>query len=202
MKPKASFILKGLIPFSFYVENNGSLFSQFKSSERQSVGLTATTSFTAVMKAAYAQGPSSLLEDAFRKDVEGTLASMLMAEFPVAIKQVLLYIKSTVENLGTVRAQKKLLATTLMTKLKYIYVYHTSYPSAQFSKNIGTAPLGTLMAILQDLVIKLQSFQETTDSEPAAENSQEGSDLFLEINQSSTVEANKEQVRGIVQFEQ
>uniref|UniRef100_A0A671V9A0 URB1 ribosome biogenesis homolog n=1 Tax=Sparus aurata TaxID=8175 RepID=A0A671V9A0_SPAAU len=109
------------------------------SSERQSVGLTATTSFTAVMKAAYAQGPSSLLEDAFRKDVEGTLASMLMAEFPVAIKQVLLYIKSTVENLGT------------------------------------------------DLVIKLQSFQETTDSEPAAENSQEGSDLFLEINQSSTI---------------
>lgn len=121
MKPKASFILKGLIHFSFYVENNGSLFSQFKSSERQSVGLTATTSFTAVMKAAYAQGPSSLLEDAFRKDVEGTLASMLMAEFPVAIKQVLLYIKSTVENLGTVRAQKKLLATTLMTKLK-IYI--------------------------------------------------------------------------------
>lgn len=58
------------------------------------------------------------------------------------------------------------------------------------------------MAILQDLVIKLQSFQETTDSEQAAENSQEGSDLFLEINQSSTVEANKEQVRGIVQFVQ
>ena len=56
------------------------------------------------------------------------------------------------------------------------------------------------MAILQDLVIKLRGFQETTDSEPAAENFQEGSDLFLEINQLSTVEANKEQVRGIVQF--
>lgn len=52
------------------------------------------------------------------------------------------------------------------------------------------------MAILQDLVIKLQGFQETTDPEPAAENSQEGSDLFLEIAQSS----NKEQVWGIVQF--
>lgn len=57
------------------------------------------------MKAAYSQGPSALLEDDFRKNVEGTLASMLMAEFPVAIKQILLYIKSTVENLGTVRAQ-------------------------------------------------------------------------------------------------
>lgn len=50
------------------------------------------------------------------------------------------------------------------------------------------------MGILQDLVTKLQGFQETTNSEPAAENSEEGSDLFLEINQLSTVEANKEQV--------
>ncbi|KAM8769351.1 nucleolar pre-ribosomal-associated protein 1 isoform 2-T2 [Acanthopagrus schlegelii] len=132
----------------------------FKSSECQSVGLSTPTSFAAVMKAAYIQGPSALLEEAFRKNVEGTLTSMLMAEFPVAIKQILLYIKSTVENFGT------------------------------FSKNIGTAPLGTLMAILQDLVIKLQGFQETTDPQPAAENSQEGSDFFLEIAQSS----NKEQI--------
>lgn len=50
------------------------------------------------------------------------------------------------------------------------------------------------MGILLDLVTKLQDFQETTNSEPATENSQEGSDLFLESNQSSTVEANKEQV--------
>lgn len=62
------------------------------------------------MKAAYSQGLNTLLEDAFRKNVEGTLASMLMAEFPVAIKQTLLYIKSTVENFGTVRAQNNLTA--------------------------------------------------------------------------------------------
>uniref|UniRef100_A0A8C4IF92 Nucleolar pre-ribosomal-associated protein 1 n=1 Tax=Dicentrarchus labrax TaxID=13489 RepID=A0A8C4IF92_DICLA len=41
--------------------------------------------------------------DNFRKTVEETLASMSMAEFPVAVKQILLYIKSTVENHGTVR---------------------------------------------------------------------------------------------------
>uniref|UniRef100_A0A8C2ZS25 URB1 ribosome biogenesis homolog n=1 Tax=Cyclopterus lumpus TaxID=8103 RepID=A0A8C2ZS25_CYCLU len=35
-------------------------------------------------------------------NVEGTLAAMLMTDFPVAIKQMLLYIKSTVENLGTI----------------------------------------------------------------------------------------------------
>ncbi len=50
------------------------------------------------------------------------------------------------------------------------------------------------MGILQDLVTKLQGFQETTNCEPATENSQEESDLFLEINQSSTVETNKQQV--------
>lgn len=69
-----------------------------------------------------------------------------------------------------------------------------SYSRVQFSKDIGIVPLKTLMGILQDLVTKLQDFQEATNSEPAPENSQEGSDRFLEINQSSTVEANKERV--------
>ncbi|XP_031719530.1 nucleolar pre-ribosomal-associated protein 1 isoform X1 [Anarrhichthys ocellatus] len=137
----------------------------FKDSECQSKGLSSTPiSFTALMKAAYSQGPNTLLEATFRENVEGSLASMLMADFPVAIKQMLLYIKSTVENVGT------------------------------FSKDIGTAPLKTLMGILLDLVTRLQGFEEKTSSEPAAENSQEGSDLFLEINQSSTVEGNKEQI--------
>ncbi|TMS07347.1 Nucleolar pre-ribosomal-associated protein 1 [Larimichthys crocea] len=136
----------------------------FKSPESHSKASSTPTSFTALMKAAYSQGPSAFLEDAFRKSVGETLASMSMADFPVAIKQILLYIKSTVENLGT------------------------------FSKDIGTAPLKTLMEILQDLVTRLQGYQDTTNPEPAAENSQEGSELFLEINQSPTVEANKEQI--------
>lgn len=64
---------------------------------------------------------------------------------------------------------------------------------AQFSKDIGGALLGILMEMLQELVTKLQSFEETSDSKPAAETQKE-SDLFLEVNQSPTVEANKEQV--------
>lgn len=55
------------------------------------------------MKAAYSQGISTLLEDAFRKKVEETLSSMSMSEYPVAVKQILLYIKSTLDNVGTVR---------------------------------------------------------------------------------------------------
>lgn len=56
------------------------------------------------------------------------------------------------------------------------------------------------MGILQDLVTKLQDFQEPTMSEPTAENSQEASDLFLEPNQLSTVEANNEKVRKKFSF--
>ncbi|XP_039986899.1 nucleolar pre-ribosomal-associated protein 1 [Xiphias gladius] len=136
----------------------------FRSSECHSKGLPNLNSYTALMKTAYSQGPSALLEDTFRKNVEETLAFMSMAEFPVAIKQILLYIKSTVENFGT------------------------------FSNDIGAALLKTLMGQLQVLVTELQGFQETKKPEPAVENVQEGSDLFLERNQSTTVEADKEQI--------
>lgn len=65
----------------------------------------------------------------------------------------------------------------------------------QFTKDVGATLLKTFKGILQDLVAKLQDFPETTISEPAVENSQEASDLFLEANQSSSVEADKEKVR-------
>ncbi|KAM4566488.1 nucleolar pre-ribosomal-associated protein 1 [Odontesthes bonariensis] len=136
----------------------------FKSSEGISEGLSTPTSYSALIKAAYIQGPSALLEDTFRENVKERLASMSLAEFPVALKQILLYIKSTVENFGT------------------------------FSQDTGAALLNNLMGILQDIVSKFQGFQDTINSEPAVETSQEGSDLFLDLNQSSTVEANKEQI--------
>lgn len=55
-------------------------------------------------------------------------------------------------------------------------------------------PVRTLMGILLDLVTSLKDHQESTNSVPTAEMPQEGSELFLEINQSSAEEANKEQV--------
>ncbi|XP_029923746.1 nucleolar pre-ribosomal-associated protein 1 isoform X2 [Myripristis murdjan] len=135
----------------------------FKFSEHHSKGSPRPTSFTAIIKAAYCKGPDCLLEETFRTEVDASLAAMAMVEFPVAIRQILLYVKSTVDNFGT------------------------------FSKDTGTAVLRTLMGILQDVVAKLQGFQDTTTCEPVAESSQEGSDLFLEINQLSTAETNKEQ---------
>ncbi|KAK2846727.1 hypothetical protein Q5P01_009726 [Channa striata] len=136
----------------------------FKTFECRSKELPSPIAFTDLMKDAYNQGPQALLDDTFREKVEGIVASMLMAEFPVAIRQILLYIKSTVENFGT------------------------------FTKDTGTTLLKALMGILQDLVMKLQDIQDVAEPEQAAEISQEGSDLFLEPNQSSTAESSKEKI--------
>ncbi|XP_061575705.1 nucleolar pre-ribosomal-associated protein 1 [Cololabis saira] len=136
----------------------------FKSSERPSQESPAPASYSALMKAAYIQGPGALLEETFRRNAGEALGSMSLAEFPVAVQQTLLYIKSTVENFGT------------------------------FSKTTGTALLRTQMEILQDIVAKLQSFEETETAEPEPEKPQEGSDLFVEVNRSPEAEAKKEQV--------
>lgn len=101
-----------------------SFFFKFKSPESHSKASSTPTSFTALMKAAYSQGPSAFLEDAFRKSVGETLASMSMADFPVAIKQILLYIKSTVENLGTVGAQNRLTTQYSITLLNMYTSHH------------------------------------------------------------------------------
>uniref|UniRef100_A0A672GJ32 URB1 ribosome biogenesis homolog n=1 Tax=Salarias fasciatus TaxID=181472 RepID=A0A672GJ32_SALFA len=115
--------------FSFFFS------SQFKSSECHLEVQTAPSQYTAVMKAAYIQGPGSFLEEGFRKNVEDALTSMSMEEFPVAIKQILLYIRATVESFGTV--------------------------------NVGASYLRTLTEMLQDLVTRLQGFQESKESAPA-----------------------------------
>ncbi|XP_038150281.1 nucleolar pre-ribosomal-associated protein 1 [Cyprinodon tularosa] len=136
----------------------------FKSSESLSKEVAAPSSYSSLIKAAYIQGPGALLEDMFRQNAEKALAFMSLKEFPVLIKQILLYIKSTVESYG------------------------------KLPKEHGDAFLRTLMELLQDVVTRLQSFEETTNVEPVAEESQEGSDLFSDLNHSLTIETNKEQV--------
>lgn len=68
----------------------------------------------------------------------------------------------------------------------------------QFSKEVGVTPLKILMATLQDLVAKLQGFEGTVEPQPVTETCQEGSDLFLELNQQTAAEANKDQVRETI----
>ncbi|XP_061538388.1 nucleolar pre-ribosomal-associated protein 1 [Phycodurus eques] len=135
----------------------------FKSSECPP-NKTSTLSFTALLKAAFLGGLCPMLEDTFRTKMEVAIGSITVAEHLLSIKQVLLYVKSAVDNFGS------------------------------FSKNTGSGVLKTLMGILQDLVSKLQCWQVPSDPEPTEQNNLDGSDLFLDMNQSSNVEANKEQM--------
>ncbi|KAJ8368561.1 hypothetical protein SKAU_G00085890 [Synaphobranchus kaupii] len=102
----------------------------FKSSESSSDGPQPALSFTAVMQAAYSQGATGLLQDTFAERLEEGLSTLEVSEFPVAVKQVLLYIKTTVDNFGT------------------------------FSKESGVQILRVLMEVLKALVSKLQSLEQ------------------------------------------
>uniref|UniRef100_A0A8C8C729 URB1 ribosome biogenesis homolog n=1 Tax=Oncorhynchus tshawytscha TaxID=74940 RepID=A0A8C8C729_ONCTS len=70
----------------------------FQSRERPFRVSPSPVTFTGLLKTAYTQGASALLEDSFRRRLEKSLVTMEMAEYPVAAKQILLYIKTTVDN--------------------------------------------------------------------------------------------------------
>ncbi|CAB1349349.1 unnamed protein product, partial [Coregonus sp. 'balchen'] len=90
--------------------------------------------FADLLKTTYSQGASALLEDSFRRRIEERLAAMAMAEYPVAAKQILLYIKTTVDNFS------------------------------MLSIDTGLLALNVLMGVLQGLVLRLQSPQEQTEA--------------------------------------
>ncbi|KAM9801478.1 nucleolar pre-ribosomal-associated protein 1 [Neosynchiropus ocellatus] len=99
-------------------------------------------SFGALMRAAYSEGLSCMLEESFKKNSEDALSSLALADFPLAMKQVTLYVRSTVENFSS------------------------------FSKDTGVLVLKTLMELLEVLVVKLQGFEETTQAEADQETSE------------------------------
>ncbi|KAJ8391476.1 hypothetical protein AAFF_G00089500 [Aldrovandia affinis] len=105
----------------------------FKSSESSADGTQPVFSFTAVMKAAYTQGEARLLQDSFKESIEEGLSTLEVSEFPVAVKQVLLYIRTSVDNFST------------------------------FSKDSGAEVLSTLMEVLRALVRKLQSWEQAVE---------------------------------------
>ncbi|KAG5837485.1 hypothetical protein ANANG_G00239760 [Anguilla anguilla] len=105
----------------------------FKSCESSSAGPERVVSFTTAMQAAYSHGAAGLLQDSFREKLEEGLASLELSEFPVAVKQVLLYVKTTVDNFST------------------------------FSKESGVQMLQVLMEVLKALVNKLQSLEQAVE---------------------------------------
>uniref|UniRef100_A0A3P8W600 URB1 ribosome biogenesis homolog n=1 Tax=Cynoglossus semilaevis TaxID=244447 RepID=A0A3P8W600_CYNSE len=151
------------------------LFLQFTTSICDSETPLPPTSYSALMKAAYSQGTKAFLEDTFVKNVDEALTSMSMDEFPVAIKQILLYIKSTVENFGMVRLVKYQIRT--VKKIEF---------ASQMKHNVVFK-----LKCLHRIRVCVSCSSCGTES---TENLQEGSDLFLEINQSSAVETDKERI--------
>lgn len=71
------------------------------SSETDS-GAPSPAGFSAVMRAAYSQGPTALLQDTLRQSAEESLSSLELSRFPNTVCQLLLYIRSTVESLSSV----------------------------------------------------------------------------------------------------
>lgn len=55
-----------------------------------------------MLRAAYSQGPAALLQDAVRQSVEESLATLELSHFPTAVCQLLLYLRTSVENLSMV----------------------------------------------------------------------------------------------------
>lgn len=75
-------------------------FSQFMTedfTEQSSViGLTA------LLKASYSNGPQAFLQDSFKESVQEALAKLDLSLLPVAVNQVLLYIRTSVVTFNSV----------------------------------------------------------------------------------------------------
>lgn len=59
--------------------------------------------FTALLKNAYARGSSTLLEDDIQTKLRDLACQLPSEQLLLGVKHVLLYLKSTVENFGSVR---------------------------------------------------------------------------------------------------
>lgn len=62
------------------------------------------TVFTTLLKNAYARGSSTLLEDDIQTKLRDLACQLPSEQLLLGVKHVLLYVKSTVENFGSVRA--------------------------------------------------------------------------------------------------
>ena len=116
-----------LLLYYYYVSTTNLLFDrlssvrQFQSCESPLHVSPSPVTFTGLLKTAYTQGASALLEDSFRRRLEKSLVTMETAEYPVAAKQILLYIKTTVDNFSMVRRNTHL---TCMSAALSSRIYH------------------------------------------------------------------------------
>uniref|UniRef100_A0A8C7M8L1 URB1 ribosome biogenesis homolog n=1 Tax=Oncorhynchus kisutch TaxID=8019 RepID=A0A8C7M8L1_ONCKI len=119
--------------------------------------------FTGLLKTAYTQGASALLEDSFRWRLEKSLVTMEMAEYPVAAKQILLYIKTTVDNCSRVRRNTHLTCMSVVLSVLSSILKHPCIEQWFLSLELSSVPptslnpvrLKLLCAQLSDCILGL-----------------------------------------------
>lgn len=81
-------------------------FKQFKKHKEigKEPGVALDSVFTPLLKKAYERGSNTLLEDDIQTKLRDLASQVPPEQLLLGVKQVLLYLKSTVENFGSVRA--------------------------------------------------------------------------------------------------
>ncbi|RXN33752.1 nucleolar pre-ribosomal-associated 1 [Labeo rohita] len=118
--------------------------------------------FTGLLKASYTEGVNAFMQDSFKEAAQEALNTLDVFQFPVAVNQVLLYLRNFV-------------------------VTFNSIPKAT-----ATDVLGSLMTVLNSLILKLLSSETKHLTEPAEQ--QDEGDLFLDTNHIPAPNIDKEQI--------
>lgn len=91
---------------------------------------------SALLKTSYSEGPTAFLQEDFKEAVRGALDTLDLSQFPVAVKQVLLYLRTYVVTFNSLR------------------------------KDMASEVLGCLMTVLNSLILKLLSSEQPTQLDP------------------------------------
>uniref|UniRef100_A0A8C1ACV5 URB1 ribosome biogenesis homolog n=1 Tax=Cyprinus carpio carpio TaxID=630221 RepID=A0A8C1ACV5_CYPCA len=110
------------------------------------------TDFTALLKASYSEGANAFLRDSFKEAAQEALNTLDVSQFPVAVNQVLLYLRNFVLTFNSL------------------------------PKETAAEVLGSLMNMLNSLILKLLNSETQQPTQPEPTEQQDEADLFLDTN--------------------
>ncbi|KAA0701697.1 Nucleolar pre-ribosomal-associated protein 1 [Triplophysa tibetana] len=117
---------------------------------------------SALLKASYSEGSDAFLQEEFKGVIREALDTLDLYQFPMVVNQVLLYLRTYVANFNSL------------------------------GKGIASEVLGSLMTVLNSLILKLLSSEQTTQID--RKETPEDIDLFLDTDLIPTQNLDKEQI--------
>ncbi|KAF4103830.1 nucleolar pre-ribosomal-associated protein 1 [Onychostoma macrolepis] len=108
--------------------------------------------FTALLKASYSEGANAFIRDSFKEAAQEALNTLHVSRVPVAVNQVLLYLRNFVLTFNSL------------------------------PKETAAEVLGSLMTVLNSLILKLLSSETQQPTQPEPAEQQDEADLFLDTN--------------------